>query len=1098
EAPTFANLTTQSFTHFQGAIDGDICLFYYSGHGSHTDAPEIFRHLKSDGQQETIVCLDSRDPNTAGSRDIIDVELGYMLWTAIKDKNVHTLVIMDCCHSGNGFRSMREDRSVRYRYESPADGKIPFEKYIGYGDDEYYKIEGGKARTTLAKYVMLASCQDFEKSLDTSDGGLFTLKLIESLRADGTSKSYRDLMKSLAISIGGKSFQQNPVPFANPDGDLDYSFLGGRMMPFNPQFIVQYDFDIKQWLIFAGSLHGLKPSQGNRKTRVRVSGLAGTGTINKVFGLKSILEPDQELADLLNKDNERQYRAILIEKSDVPMHIGVSEYIANNPGLVETLRKESAKFSRAFYEVYFDNNYAEINYTIKYADDGNFALMKVDSNYPVFARTNKVDVFFNNIEKVGKWLNISETKSNALYASKDDFVFKLERIEGSYKQAQTSKARNELTGKPWDIEPNDDIEFNYRNDSQPAFKLSISLSEKSRIQECFVGAVYLQALYGIYTDFIKPDGSRLVKKQPLTLGFLHEGAFEETIPLALDSDFAEYNVNEIAEVLKIYISSRPFDVSGFKQENLKPELDRVVAYRSIAIEKTKENTVDPTQWNVFDFKFHIIGPAKTKEVSPNATVDFRSFTLTVNADINATAFASTANDINAINKVATRGWDKGADAIHVSPPESIWGDNILSERSAFASGLSASADNEVQMLQLTPKTEGEILTLNEGEELIIDPAKPPFSLRSIENFEDTTVPYGFDPESGLWFPVGYSDEHGKIHISILPPATPGDTNTRSLGGSVKLFFKKIFRPKKSQNSLVLYEISERNKWTEIEPQEVTEKLKSNPTAKVLLLLHGVTGDTKHMVEALKITEGISAKAGFVLTYDYENLATPIEDTAEKLLTALTQTGLTLPGSKRIVIIAHSMGGMIARWLVEHLNGNTFVNKLILVGTASAGSELAKLGTTVFGLLTHALNVTGPIKYMITGLSFLLKTLKLDPGKTLKQTNPGSDFLIKLSKRGKPDDVTYAVIGGDTMLIDDKYDDNDPFLKRLVEKLKNDALYPALRLAVYKGEPNDMAVTLVSMQAIAGLQQQDMTVVASNHLAYFRQNLCQKELLEQLS
>jgi hypothetical protein len=49
--------------------------------------------------------------------------------------------------------------------------------------------------------------------------------------------------------------------------------------------------------------------------------------------------------------------------------------------------------------------------------------------------------------------------------------------------------------------------------------------------------------------------------------------------------------------------------------------------------------------------------------------------------------------------------------------------------------------------------------------------------------------------------------------------------------------------------------------------------------------------------------------------------------------------------------------------------------------------------------------------------------------------------------------------------------------------------------LFKDESNDMAVTLKSMRSIQGFDaDKQMIIVASDHLAYFRERRCQEELL----
>ncbi|HMC99389.1 MAG TPA: caspase family protein, partial [Ferruginibacter sp.] len=300
---TFASITKNAFAHFKDAKDGDICLLYYSGHGSQADAPEVFWHTKPDRQNETMVCVDSRDPNSETARDIIDKELAYLIWDAINGKDVHCVLIMDCCHSGNIFRSAanfdmgkkHEDSGIRYRYVPAGRNMIPFEDYLGYKEG-FYKLEGGNASISVAKYIHMAACRDSEKAQETNTGGLFSTKLIESLRAGGTAKSYRELVQGLTVSVNNLAAQQNPVAFAAQNADLDQKFLGTGLKPFQPTYEVRYDNKYKQWRMYAGTIHNIIPSSANGKTIVQIG--ADTRTeVKEVKGNYSVLD-DAKLSAL--------------------------------------------------------------------------------------------------------------------------------------------------------------------------------------------------------------------------------------------------------------------------------------------------------------------------------------------------------------------------------------------------------------------------------------------------------------------------------------------------------------------------------------------------------------------------------------------------------------------------------------------------------------------------------------------------------------------------------------------------------------------------------------------------------------------------------
>src|SRR5688572_17966238 len=239
--PTFKNISTEAFAHLKNAKDGDICVFYFSGHGSQAEAPEEFWHLNGTRQNETLVCLDSRDESNAAGRDLVDKELAFLLWDAIGQKKLHCLIIMDCCHSGNNTREIASD--TRYRLLPASKTKIPFNKYIGFGNTNFYETRNGKANIKVARYVHLAAAMDAEKAQESSDGGLFTSKLVEVLRAGGTAKTYRELMRTVGTTVRSRNTQQNPVPFALVDDDLDLQFLGNGIVPYRPTFEVRYYSD---------------------------------------------------------------------------------------------------------------------------------------------------------------------------------------------------------------------------------------------------------------------------------------------------------------------------------------------------------------------------------------------------------------------------------------------------------------------------------------------------------------------------------------------------------------------------------------------------------------------------------------------------------------------------------------------------------------------------------------------------------------------------------------------------------------------------------------------------------------------------------------
>lgn len=94
----------------KGLEEGDVCLFYYSGHGSWV------RNTKTDendDRDETIVPYDVVRPvrTRAELKDIRDKELAEIFNRAIDSKAIVT-AILDYCHSGSGLRKFATSKEI--------------------------------------------------------------------------------------------------------------------------------------------------------------------------------------------------------------------------------------------------------------------------------------------------------------------------------------------------------------------------------------------------------------------------------------------------------------------------------------------------------------------------------------------------------------------------------------------------------------------------------------------------------------------------------------------------------------------------------------------------------------------------------------------------------------------------------------------------------------------------------------------------------------------------------------------------------------------------------------------------------------------------
>lgn len=197
-----------AFEHMaRKAQSGDVCLFYFSGHGSNVEPPQELFHL-SEGNFESIICYDSRKT----AYDLTDKELSYLIWKVTHGKDLHFAAIMDCCHSGDSTRSpdaVQINRTAATNYSAQ-----PVSHYYG-----YTQFRGGNY-PPRGSHILLSACQHNEEATD----GVFTSKLIAVLEGSNR-RDYEGLMATVKTKIRG----QRPSIYAANNGLRRLNFLNGAV-----------------------------------------------------------------------------------------------------------------------------------------------------------------------------------------------------------------------------------------------------------------------------------------------------------------------------------------------------------------------------------------------------------------------------------------------------------------------------------------------------------------------------------------------------------------------------------------------------------------------------------------------------------------------------------------------------------------------------------------------------------------------------------------------------------------------------------------------------------------------------------------------------
>lgn len=207
----------RGFNHFSQAKRGDVCLFYFAGHGSRTLAPFEFEEVAADGMIESIVCYDSR---LSGGYDLTDKEISYLIHQATQ-RGAHFLAIMDCCFSGDITRK-EEDFLGELRTLAPSHTPRRVEDFEGFSS--YQSTPNGSYRVPIGRHVLLSASAAHQTANRRADFTGFLIKAIQS-----GAKNYQEIINSLTTKISARANYQCPQLFTTHPEDAYLPFLNGLL-----------------------------------------------------------------------------------------------------------------------------------------------------------------------------------------------------------------------------------------------------------------------------------------------------------------------------------------------------------------------------------------------------------------------------------------------------------------------------------------------------------------------------------------------------------------------------------------------------------------------------------------------------------------------------------------------------------------------------------------------------------------------------------------------------------------------------------------------------------------------------------------------------
>jgi hypothetical protein len=524
-------------SHLCQAKKDDAVLFYFSGHGSREISTPEFKEYFPAGKNETLVCYNSRTP---GGLDLADKELAVLL-EEIDRSEPHMAVILDCCHSGSGTRTIDDFKLARFRQVPPARRNYPrpLESYL-----EGYYTNRKPVAIPQSKHILMSACDRDQKAWETQDGnGLFTSILLEVLSKAHGNISYVDLFTRCRTAILKQALNQTPQ-FETYRQFIPYlKFLDIQSFATDRRFLVY--FEDNSWKMNGGAIHGLNTDPGE-KIEAALHPFAdesspssnnppeGYAAVISVGAQKSILQPDFPCNPSL------QYKAEIISLPIPPLPV----YLEGDDGKT-WLKKNSLARERGFA---FTDDPAVAKYRLS-VFNGQLQLFLKDSQLLLQGANGSPEetssYMFTILEKVAAWERALTLQNKQTLFGPGDFDFQLfETLEN---------------GTEWQYPGNQvTLDFLKTNNTWKNLKAKLKMRNNTQ-QELFFTLVYLSRQLGIH---ILKNDSIIPGKEFVTLW----GEGKD------DYFFLPDDVNESQDIFMVIVcTEKPDDFLLLQQNPLKLE-----------------------------------------------------------------------------------------------------------------------------------------------------------------------------------------------------------------------------------------------------------------------------------------------------------------------------------------------------------------------------------------------------------------------------------------------------------------------------------------------------------------------------------------------
>ena len=1126
-------------THLGKATKDDIALFVYAGHGARSVSATSFNSFYPDGMDEGIVCYDSR--SGSDKYDLVDKEISLLIKELEVKNNPHVAFILDSCHSGSATRSLEEFDGSRSRHwntrgTTGGDGAFPPRPLNTYlkrdplsprplstyeaSDPDMQKVLDINYERDLetrpvpnfkiptGRHILLAACKRTQLAQEKDGRGRFSSVIQDIIEREKGAITYAELYsraQTAMVKLGKQAPQFQPyggfrgqTPFLGMD--IDSKKLKFFTVQYHTKKEATPNEENNYWFINAGAVDLVTPSDVNIYDSSGETFLGAAKTANIQLD-RTVLELPEKLASIPTGETSETptYKAELTSIPDLSFI-----YLHGDPEGIKAL-KEHTNTSMGIAFVNFSEG---TDYEIKvakikiantekyqYAFEVNRLPDKTHIQTiitPQASPGNGLELLLNDIvAPILRWERYLALQ-NREALNTERVVLDIELEDATYEVYIDENGKDRIRDKSKkDAFESNELVIPYNVDPYKAYSdydelVADSIKPKFRIRnrtDSNIFAILLNFSSDYKIAHVEAD-SYVNDPIPKVAGN-EPGRLIYDPLLVLDNENQEEGKPAVMEEViryKLIVSSQKIaDASKFQQIIT---IDDEGNSHHVGI--TLGNTIEITRgdlkllkksqkpltidWFTLTFQLRLV--RQHRQIDAKRATEIEEMGLTIephalSAKINTQSLSYGTRDAN--NSLA---------AFSILEKHGL----ELAERQA-----ARDVNAEPHVLELTDIDNDEVLK-EKPLTLIMDTPL---------NENEGLLPMAFDGE--FFHIVGDSEiierpvsarttendnvmVSSRISIQEIPDAT---VNRRSVGKALRLFiFKTVFD--QNVNKLGWVDFSGDKPVT-----KTTElNAKVSEADNILLVIHGIIGSTKSMVEALPgiyDLDSLRKKSNLVLTYDYENLDTMIDETADLLKEALSDARLGPETGKKVTILAHSMGGLVSRWFIEEGGGEAFVKHLILAGTPNAGSPFGEIGKArkimkvLAGLSIKFFPAAAPISCgLLTALTGSEKFTK-----TLEAMSPTkSKYIKKLKKNEAP--IPYTVLAGDINLFSEA---KREFFPQAIEKLGKSKVIDVLFDEDRNDDRDPLHDIAVSVDSIRSVHSSDDQLiqkytVACHHMNYF--------------